>query len=95
MPYRTLARNEHAEQDNAEIASIARQSRVRVMRVGLVLVAMFAMVFATAVAAVAAAASNRDHEKLHCHKVSIVYEDSIHYGTAPPPPATHTVCEWR
>lgn len=92
MPYRTLARNEHAEQDNAEIASIARQSRVRVMRVGLVLVAMFAMVFATAVAA---AARNRDHEKLHCHKVSIVYEDSIHYGTAPPPPATHTVCEWR
>ncbi len=92
MPYRTLARNEHAEQDNAEIASIARQSRVRVMRVALVLAAMFIMIFASAVAA---AESNRSHEKLHCYKVTVLYEDSLHTGTAPPPPATHTVCEWQ
>ena len=92
MPYRTLARNEHAEQDNAEIAAIARQSRVRVVRVALTLAATFAFVLGSAAAA---ASSHGDHQTLHCHKVIVQYEDSIHPGTAPPPPATHTVCEWR
>jgi hypothetical protein len=92
MPYRTLARNEHAEQDAAEIAAIARQSRVRVMRVGAALAGVFALVLGSAVAA---ASNGQEHKKLHCHKVIVEYEDSIHSDTAPPPPAIYTSCEWR
>lgn len=90
MPYRTLARNEHAELDNQEIAAIARQSRVRVLRVGAVIGGVFVLVLGSAVAAASSAPSR---QKLHCHHVTIEYETPDH--STPPPPATLLDCEWR
>jgi hypothetical protein len=90
MPYRTLARNEHAELDHAEIEAIRRQARIRVWRVMAVIAGAFVLVLG---GAVAAASSGQTREKLHCHHVTIEYETPDH--STPPPPATRLDCEWR
>jgi hypothetical protein len=81
---------EAARAEERELAALGRDSRMRRARAATVLVAL--LITALAAPALAARLPSPHTPSLHCHRVTVQYEQPV--GT-PPPPLSWQVCELR
>jgi hypothetical protein len=79
-----------ARAEERELAALGRDSRMRRARVAAVLGGF--MVLLIGGTALAARLPGSPTRALHCHQVTLKYEQPV--GT-PPPPLSWRVCEWR
>jgi hypothetical protein len=81
---------EAARAEERELAALGRDARMRRVRAGTVLGVL--VVLALAAPALAARLPATPTPTLHCHTVTVKYEQPV--GT-PPPPVSWQVCTWR
>jgi hypothetical protein len=91
MPYRTSARDrrDERERDIQEIEAVARADRARRRRAAVIVVATLVASWAS-VFLLLALGSGRHVPTMHCHNVSLTYENAPQV-----PPQTWTACEER